>query len=88
VGVEQAYTAESFFKWQGLAFELYAVGSKDLRTDVGLSRRLYVLPTPLEHDLRITDRKAVLVRDPPPQNKSVVVQAEVFSVDEEYLTDL
>src|SRR5688572_14177355 len=64
------------------------MGSKDMRPDIRLRARLDVRVPKLEDDLRIPDRKAILIRYTPPQNKSVVVEAEVGCIDEEDFTDL
>src|SRR5690349_1079370 len=64
------------------------MSSEDLRPYICLCRRLYVRVPELEDDLRVTDRKAIVIRNPPPENKGIVVESEVGGIDEEDLTDL
>src|SRR3954465_3712219 len=56
--------------------ELHAMVTENLRPPVGLRSGLQVGIAELEHDLGIANRKAVPVRNPPPQDEAAVVKAE------------
>ena len=88
MGVQEADASELALERQGLTLELDDVVAEDLRSYVGLGCLLDVLMTELEHDLRLADRKPVLVPDASAQDEGVIVKAEVRSVDEQDFADL
>ena len=88
VGEEQTDTAQLLLQRQCLDFELDAVIAQDIRSDVRLGRDLQVGARKLEDHLGFADGEAVFVGDAAAQDEGVVVEAEVFRVNEQHFADL
>lgn len=85
---QQANTSELFLERQCLAFELDSMVSQNIRPDIGLRRNLHIGVSELEDEFRIADGETILVWNSPAQNERVVIEAEVFRINEQHFSEL
>src|SRR5215469_12593494 len=85
--IQHTKTAELLLQRESLGFELDSVGARDVGPDVHFSGGLEVGMPELEYDLRISDRKAVLVGDTAAQNERTVVKGEIPGIEKHHLPD-
>ena len=78
VRIENAIGTDLIFERQRLGFEFDTVFARNIRTHI--HRRGCLLVGIFEDDLRIANRETVYIRDTPPKDESIVVEAKVGRV--------
>jgi hypothetical protein len=80
--------AEPILEREGLALELDAIVSEDLRPDIGLRGPLHVWIAKLKYNLRVAGGETIGVRNPTPKDEAVVVESEIRRIYEQDFADL
>ena len=80
VRIENAIGTDLIFERQRLGLEFDTVFARNIRTHIHRRGCLLVGMPVFEDDLRIANRETVYIRDTPPKDESIVVEAKVGRV--------